>query len=319
VAVSPPNISEFEPLSSPKMKKCACCGKEYVDEAIRCLIDGELLVGDASEPLATPAEISATDSTPSPRPSPPGEANPTPGSAWTDRQQRLFELALVCLIAFGGSILSSAYRLSNTPLPDSVASPGAMSWVNTLLHEGACIGLLWYVLMRRSRTFSDLGLSWVKSDFGYSILIYIAGTVGFYTVYAVITSTGFATVGAPASIARVAHHLFGRGITFATMLVQFLNPFYEELIVRAYVMTEMKQLTHSVWKPIVLSTLLQMSYHFYQGAPMAFSSGAMFLVFSIYFSRTNRIAPVILAHLYSDVGATVLYALHQRQGGLPYH
>jgi membrane protease YdiL (CAAX protease family) len=93
------------------------------------------------------------------------------------------------------------------------------------------------------------------------------------------------------------------------ILFQFLNPFYEELIVRAYVITELKQLTNSVWKPIILSTLLQTSYHFYQGIPMALGEGAGFLVFSIYYSKTNRIAPIILAHLYIDVGATLYYFL----------
>ena len=48
------------------------------------------------------------------------------------------------------------------------------------------------------------------------------------------------------------------------------------------------------------STLLQTSYHFYQG---------VFLVFSIYYARTNRITTIILAHLYMDVrGHLILHA-----------
>jgi len=262
-------------------------------------MDGELLATDEPQPL--PVSL-------------PSQANATPSGAWTDRKTRIFEVVLVCVVAFGGSILLSAYRLYTMRPVDSIASVGALNWANTLLHDGAGLGLLWYVLMRRSRTFSDLGLSWVKSDFGYSILIYIVGCVAFFGVYGAIALTGLTSAGASTSIGRVTHHLFGAGIGFATMVVQFLNPFFEELIVRAYVMTELKQLTNSVWKPIVVSTFLQMSYHFYQGAPMAFSSGAMFLVFSIYYAKTNRIAPIILAHLYGDVGATLLYALRQHSG-----
>ena len=45
---------------------------------------------------------------------------------------------------------------------------------------------------------------------------------------------------------------------------------------------------------------------------MAFSEGAIFLVFSIYYARTNRITPVILAHLYMDVWGTIAFMLAHR-------
>lgn len=92
---------------------------------------------------------------------------------------------------------------------------------------------------------------------------------------------------------------------------QFINPRYEELIVRAYPMTEIRQLTNSVSKAVILSALLQMSCHFYQSAPMAFGKGASFLVFSIYYAKTNRITPIILAHLYMDVWGTLAFMLHR--------
>jgi membrane protease YdiL (CAAX protease family) len=107
--------------------------------------------------------------------------------------------------------------------------------------------------------------------------------------------------------ASVGHILFGGGVFFTTILFQFLNPIFEELIVRAYLMTEIKALTGSASKAILASTLLQMSYHFYQGAPVAFAHGATFLLWSIYYAKTNRIAPIILAHLYSDVSGTLWY------------
>ncbi len=104
--------------------------------------------------------------------------------------------------------------------------------------------------------------------------------------------------------------LFGGGISIATLLFVCLNPFFEELIVRAYVITEVKQLTGSAAKAVLLSTALQTSYHLYPGAPMAFSIGAAFLVVSIYYSKTGRITPVILAHLYFDLGTTLWFAIH---------
>jgi len=96
--------------------------------------------------------------------------------------------------------------------------------------------------------------------------------------------------------------LFYGGITFATLVAQVVNPFYEEIIVRGYLMTEVTDLTKSSTKAVLLSTALQTSYHFYQGIPAAIAHGGTFLIFSIYFARTRRIVPLILAHLYADVG-----------------
>ena len=110
---------------------------------------------------------------------------------------------------------------------------------------------------------------------------------------------------------RVARSLFPAGVSALALLAQFLNPVFEESIVRGYVMTEVKQLTGSVSKAVILSTALQTSYHFYQGAPMAISEGEMFFLFSIYYARSNRLAPLILAHLYMDLGSTLLVLMKQ--------
>jgi len=301
------------------MKKCPYCGKEYPDEAVRCFVEGEFLAGGELQPLKVDPESSACASPPPLPASLSNNSDSTSRITWTDRQRSVIELTLVCVLAFGGGILNSAHHLA---IGDSVGSAvgtspggsmvGSWSWVSGLLHDGASLGLLWYVLMRRSKTFSDLGLSWRKRDIGVSIVIFIVADLAAAAVSGAIALCGLASAGHHAALDRVAHYLFGGGFTFATILVSFLNPFFEELIVRAYVMTELKRLTNSVSKPILFSALLQTSYHFYQGVPLALSLGAMFLVFSIYYSKTNRIAPIILAHLYADVGATLFYSLHHR-------
>lgn len=93
----------------------------------------------------------------------------------------------------------------------------------------------------------------------------------------------------------------------STFLVLCINPFFEELIVRAYLMTEVKRLTNRGMAAILVSTVVQTSYHFYQGGAAAIAHGATFLAFSFYYAKTNRIWPVILAHLYSDVGGGMFW------------
>jgi membrane protease YdiL (CAAX protease family) len=180
-----------------------------------------------------------------------------------------------------------------------------------MLHETTSLALLWYVLLRRGQSWVDLGFGWEKHDIARSIVLQLGGWAAFTAVYHALYSSGLTAVGPGKASALVEHYLFGGGIFGTTFLFQFLNPFFEELIVRAYVMTEIRFLTNSLPKAIMVSTLLQTSCHFYQGAPVAIAHGATFLLWSVYYAKTNRIGPVILAHLYADVGGTLWYALRQ--------
>jgi len=76
---------------------------------------------------------------------------------------------------------------------------------------------------------------------------------------------------------------------------------FEEFLVRAYFMTRLRDLGWSTTGAILLSTLVQSSYHMYQG-PLAMASNIpMFLLFSIYFARYRNAPVVVLAHLYMNV------------------
>ena len=223
----------------------------------------------------------------------------------SERQIRIFEVILVCLIAFGGAFLNSTYSYFH---PDYGSSGrNAFSWLLQSFREICVLGLVWYVLLRQKKSFFDLGFTWSRKDIGWGILLSVAGYLAFHAVSDSIYYCGLTPASHHATVEHVNQILFGGGIFFTTILFQFINPFFEELIVRAYFMTEIKALTGNVGKAILASTLLQASYHLYQGAPAAFGHFAEFLIFSIYYAKTNRIAPVILAHLYSDVGGTLFY------------
>ena len=293
--------------TSSDMKKCSYCGKEYPDDAQQCQIDAQPLI--SKDPLATAsAEAVNLNTVPAVSSTAPEPVASFPNLRLTDWQIRIFEVVLLCLICFGGSILFVAHRLLNS----SSSIRGRPDWLYATLHEVTSLALLWYILLRRSRSVSDLGFTWTNKDLPRSVLIFLLGTIAFSIVYGAIYLTGLTSTTSSAAGVRVGRLLFGGGVSLTTILFQFINPFYEELIVRAYVMTEVMQLTNSVFKAVMCSTLLQMSYHFYQGAPMALSEGATFLVFSIYYARTNRITPIILAHLYMDVWGTIAFMFGQR-------
>ena len=98
----------------------------------------------------------------------------------------------------------------------------------------------------------------------------------------------------------LARKIFGHPSVMA-ILYSLLNPFYEELIVRAYLMTEVKALTGSWMLSAALSVLIQFSYHLYYGWEGAIALSFLFLVFSIYYALTQKATPIIVAHGVFDI------------------
>jgi membrane protease YdiL (CAAX protease family) len=89
-------------------------------------------------------------------------------------------------------------------------------------------------------------------------------------------------------------------ITFAV-----LNPFFEELIVRAYLMTEVAELTGSSALAVVISVAVQFCYHLYYGWSGALSLSFMFLIFALYYARSSRALPIVVAHGFFDIYGVV--------------
>jgi membrane protease YdiL (CAAX protease family) len=104
--------------------------------------------------------------------------------------------------------------------------------------------------------------------------------------------------------------LFGSSVSLLPLLYAITNPFHEELLVRAFLITEVEGLYQSTVLAVIVSVALQTSYHLYQGLPLALSHIPTFLVFSLYYVRARRIFPVILAHLFMDISALAVYASH---------
>jgi membrane protease YdiL (CAAX protease family) len=96
------------------------------------------------------------------------------------------------------------------------------------------------------------------------------------------------------------HPLFGFGVSLLSIAFTCVNPFFEELIVRAYTMSEIWSAGGSAGVAIAVSVALQMSYHLYQGAARAIGLTVIFTIYSIYYAQTRKIAPVVLAHLAMD-------------------
>lgn len=81
----------------------------------------------------------------------------------------------------------------------------------------------------------------------------------------------------------------------------------EEIIVVGYLFHRLAQLGWKPWVIVVSAAILRGTYHLYQG-PGAFAGNvAMGLVFGYFYLRTQRLAPLIAAHVMIDTAAFVGY------------
>ena len=216
-----------------------------------------------------------------------------------ERRVRWFELSLVLVIAFGGSFLSSLYLMKAGKAGLPMVSE--FRWARGFVQEIPCLFLLWYVLSRRRRRLRDIGLRWSVRDvavgLGLALVSYVAYIIGGFIVYSMRRAFFPAGTGG-VTAADLSSHSLLLAIPFA-----LINPFFEELIVRAYLMTEVKALTGSWFLASFSSVAIQWSYHLYYGWDASLSIAFTFLTFSIYFARTQKATPVVVAHGVLDIWA----------------
>ena len=83
----------------------------------------------------------------------------------------------------------------------------------------------------------------------------------------------------------------------------------EEILVVGYLLVRLRQLGVPPWLALAASALLRGSYHLYQGFGGGLGNLAMGVVFALWWMRTRRLWPLVLAHTLLDVIAFLGYAL----------
>lgn len=143
---------------------------------------------------------------------------------------------MVCSVAFGGSVLMSLFAFFGHRISGDWGESG-VKWMYALLQEVIALGLLSFVLARRGKGLSYLGLQWSWKQAAIVPLLWFGSFVAYSVWNPVLTWCWQWQTWHPERV------IFTEGISYTTFLFQFINPIFEELIVRAYLMTEVKSLT----------------------------------------------------------------------------
>jgi len=90
------------------------------------------------------------------------------------------------------------------------------------------------------------------------------------------------------------------------LLVVFVNPVFEEVLVVGYVLTALERFGPRI--AIATSVLIRLSYHLYQGALALSSILPMGVLFACFFWRKRRLWPLIVAHGLADLLGLLAYS-----------
>jgi uncharacterized protein len=96
------------------------------------------------------------------------------------------------------------------------------------------------------------------------------------------------------------------------ILAAVQNAVLEEVVVVGYLLTRLRDMGWRVSAAIAASAVLRGSYHLYQGFGAFVGNAVMGVVFALFFLRTRRVLPLVVAHTLLDVVAFVGYALLPR-------
>jgi membrane protease YdiL (CAAX protease family) len=209
-----------------------------------------------------------------------------PAASKKSRRLRIYELILVVSVGFLISTVSS-FRIwwAGEYAPETV-----IDTLYRILDGALAISVLVYVLYRQGRSLRSIGFTVRVSDFFWGL------TVWFFS-YLMAVATASAVVTLPLSFPEAP----GQGYVGWLLWLSIVpGAAAEELVVRAYLMTEVAALTGHMWIAVLASVGFQTLYHLYHGTPYALVNAGGFFVSAVFYANTRRVTPVILAHAWHN-------------------
>jgi|SRR5579863_6125561 membrane protease YdiL (CAAX protease family) len=229
-------------------------------------------------------------------PAPAVTARDTP---FAGRIARWQHLALVLWVSVSMPILGSLYYSLGGTAGTAPIYQGYRLW-GSLIPEASGLLVLWYVMRNQGKTWRNIGWNPSFADIRRALGLFLASTAATWVAYIPAQYVYRAYSGAFLT-QKSLNSTIAFGISVSSIAFMCVNPFFEELIVRAYTISELIDLGVNRAVATAISVIVQLSYHLYQGAANVVVLAVMFTIFSLYYSRTRRIVPVVLVHLGFDL------------------
>ena len=207
------------------------------------------------------------------------------------------EALIVIFGAFGFAVIGSArYLFGNLP----VAAITEHHLRSLLIYEPIILLVIGGFLYIRGWSFKRVGLTprLMDGPIGAGL------AVGAYAAYVLLWILATAARLQP-SYLNGASSLVGGHFSLVTVIaVCVLNPLFEELFVCGYLITVARETGHLAIG-VNLSIAIRLAYHLYQGGVGVIGIVPFGLIMAVWFSRTSRLWPVVVAHALTDFAGLI--------------
>lgn len=209
-----------------------------------------------------------------------------------------FELAVVMAVAVLPFVISSA-RAAMLPEKSPSTPPDFAAAVFSNIRQSlGGLLLVAYVVYQRRESLVHFGWRVRPAVIPASVALFVTAIGAYFVVRWAVYSTTQGNLGWPE---RPPQDAIRPDAAALWLLMVVVSPVFEEVVVRAYLMTRLRDLGCGPAWCVLASTLVQASYHLHKGLNLVPSYAAVFLVFSLCFARYRNLPVVVLAHLYIDI------------------
>ncbi len=210
------------------------------------------------------------------------------------------EFTIVIAVAFGYAILISILRGAEV-LPEKSASTAGL--LSLIIFELAIAAILLPFLWARGWSPQKIGLKPTFLDTAMGLALLAITTVVWFLILYLTWTVSPETV---AHMRAMSSRLTGAHVAVPLVVsVSIVNAIFEEVFVAGYVITVLKT-SRSVWFAINVSVAIRLSYHLYQGQMAALGVLPLGLIYTIWYVRTGRLWPLIVAHTLQDIAALLV-------------
>jgi uncharacterized protein len=204
----------------------------------------------------------------------------------------LGEFVVVVTVAFGAVILGNVLTVFY-PLQAPAINNAELRFM--LVYELLLMTFLGTLLYLRGWRVARFGAPFTPGDLGIAPAL----ALGTYLIsFALIVIAQ--ALGGPSVQEAMSVPLATQDVSVASLIaVSIVNPIFEEVLLCGYVVTVVKE-RRSFWTAVNVSVAIRLGCHLYQGVMGLVFIVPLGLLFTIWYARTRRLWPVILAHSIID-------------------
>jgi CAAX protease family protein len=205
-----------------------------------------------------------------------------------DRRGSLREITIVFGLTVGGWLVLWVLKGSFITFDF-----GQARLLRTFVAEAIYVVVLWPWLARRGWSFGTIAGAPQPIDILRGLGLAIAANIAYF----ISAYTWIVFVPGTHEIVQKASPV-GTAAAWVVMVGVILNPMVEEFLWLGYGITALRR--YGTRTAVLASLALRMSVHLYQGRLAFISVLPLAVVFTLYFVRTRRLWPVIVAHMFFD-------------------